>query len=113
MNCMGVSQKVRERQWAYLGPIAAAPLAHIAVSLYKNARTPFQRKFLVGFGVIGATAASVGMRLYLMQHSGYLNSGDYNENGQKRLKTVTEDEKKEMISPSMSTIAKDAAKGFA
>jgi hypothetical protein len=63
--------KVRRRQWIYLGPIIAAPAAHIAVSSLRHVKTERGRKIVIGVGVIGATLATVGMRLYLMRHAGY------------------------------------------
>ena len=62
---------VRERQWIYLGPSMAAPLTHICVTLYRGAKTPLQKQILFGGGIIGATNATIGMRLYLMAHAGY------------------------------------------
>ena len=63
-----VTAIVRERQWMYLGPIVAAPLAHIAVTLYRSAKTPQQKQLILGVGVIGSTVTTIGMRLYLMAH---------------------------------------------
>jgi hypothetical protein len=54
--------RVRERQWMYLRPIAAAPLAHIGVTLYRSSKTPVQKQVVVA-GVVGSTVLAVGMRL--------------------------------------------------
>lgn len=51
-------RRVRERQWVYLGPIAAAPLAHIAVSLYQATKSPQHKKIIMGVGVVGSTVGS-------------------------------------------------------
>jgi hypothetical protein len=101
---------VRERQWIYLGPIAAAPIAHISVTLYKEARSPQQKKFIMGFGIIGATMATIGMRLYLMGHAGYAGRG--NEHVVNRERRVTQREKNEIENPSVGTIVKEAMKGL-
>jgi len=68
----GGQGSLRERQWIYLGPIIAAPLAHIAVTSYRYAKTPLQRRFVIGVGVAGTTAFSFVMRLVLMDHAGKL-----------------------------------------
>jgi hypothetical protein len=103
--------KVRERQWIYLGPIMAAPIAHIAVTLYRSAKTPLQKQWILGVGVIGSTVATVGMRLYLMEHAGY--PGGPNYQMASREHSVTEDEKRQMENPNAHTILKKAFKGFA
>ena len=64
---------VRERQWMYLGPIAAAPLAHIGVTLYKSPavkKSRFLQTALIS-GIIGSTVLAISMRLVLMAHAGY------------------------------------------
>jgi len=105
-----VMARVRERQWIYLGPIAAAPIAHICVTLYRDAKTPQAKRLLLGVGVIGSTVATLGMRLYLMNHAGY--PGGSNMHAASRERVVTLDEKKAMENPSVKTIAKEALKGF-
>jgi hypothetical protein len=61
---------VRERQWLYLGPIAAAPLAHISVTRDRHAKTTLPRRLIVGVGILGASLGAVGMRIGLMAHAG-------------------------------------------
>mmetsp|Transcript_21015 Transcript_21015/g.33821 ORF Transcript_21015/g.33821 Transcript_21015/m.33821 type:complete len:117 (-) Transcript_21015:195-545(-) len=102
--------RVRERQWIYLGPIAAAPLAHIFVTLYRSATTPLQKRLVVG-GVVASTAMAVGMRMVLMVHAGY--PGGPNSQMVERERVVTLQEKKKMEEASTLEIAKGAAKGFA
>jgi hypothetical protein len=104
-----VMTRVRERQWIYLGPIMAAPIAHICVTLYRDA-PPRQKKYLLGFGIIGSTVATVSMRLYLMGHAGY--AGGENTQMAEREKLVTAEQKREMENPSVKTIAKEAFRGF-
>jgi len=104
-----VMTKVRERQWIYLGPIMAAPIAHISVTLYRDAPQQ-QKKYLLGVGIIGSTVCTVGMRLYLMGHAGY--AGGENTHVTEREKLVTADQKREMENPSLKTIAKEAFRGF-
>jgi hypothetical protein len=108
-NDQEVMAKVRERQWIYLGPILAAPIAHISVTLYRDA-PPRQKKYLLGFGIIGSTVCTIGMRLYLMGHAGY--AGGENKQMSEREKLVTAEQKREMENPSVKTIVKEAFKGF-
>ncbi len=96
-----VMTRVRERQWIYLGPIMAAPIAHICVTLYRDA-PPHQKKYLLGIGIVGSTVCTVGMRLYLMRHAGYA-GGE---------KLVGAEEKREMENPSLKTIVSGAFRGF-
>ena len=105
-----VMARVRERQWIYLGPIAAAPIAHICVTLYRDAKTPQAKRLLFGVGIIGSTVATLGMRLYLMNHAGY--PGGTNSHASSRERLVTLEEKKAMENPSVKTIAKEALRGF-
>lgn len=100
---------VRERQWMYLGPIAAAPLAHIGVTLYKSAKTPLQKQLVIG-GVVGSTVLALGMRLVLMAHAGY--PGGPNAQMAERQRWVTAKEKEEIENAKISEIVKGAAKGF-
>ncbi len=106
-----VLARVRERQWIYLGPIMAAPIAHICVTLYRGAKTPQTKQLLLGFGVFGSTIATVAMRLYLMHHAGY--PGGPNSRIVERERAVTLEEKKQMENPSFAQIAKEAFRGFA
>jgi hypothetical protein len=105
-----VMARVRERQWIYLGPIAAAPIAHICVTLYRDAKTPRAKSLLLGVGVVGSTMMTLGTRLYLMHHAGY--PGGANQGMEKRERLVTLEEKKAMENPSLSTIVKEAFRGF-
>ena len=38
---------IREIQYMYMGPILAAPIAHICVTLYRDAKTPRQKQLLL------------------------------------------------------------------
>ena len=103
--------KLRQRQWMYLGPIAATPIAHICVTLYRDARTPRQKQLLLGVGILGATAATIGMRLYLMAHAGY--PGSHHANVVEREVVVkSEEERKRIQEPTVGTIVKEAFRGF-
>lgn len=108
-NEQEVLTRVRERQWLYLGPIIAAPIAHVCVTLYRDA-PPQQKKYLLGVGIIGSTVCTVGMRLYLMGHAGY--AGGENKHVVGREKLVTAEQKKQMENPSAKTIVKEAFRGF-
>mmetsp|Transcript_27844 Transcript_27844/g.76642 ORF Transcript_27844/g.76642 Transcript_27844/m.76642 type:complete len:112 (-) Transcript_27844:1755-2090(-) len=103
--------RVRDRQWLYLGPIAAAPMAHICVSLYQKAKTPFQKQLIVG-GVVGSTFLAISMRLVLMAHAGY--PGGVNDHVSQREKWVSKDEKEKLMKDQegLVAIAKGAARGF-
>ena len=106
-----VNARVRERQWIYLGPIMAAPLAHIAVTLYRGAKTPLAKKWIFGVGIVGSTVMTLGMRLYLMHHAGYPGGPNYKMSQRERIVT-TLSEKEEIENPSMTIIVKEAFKGF-
>ena len=101
---------VRERQWIYLGPILAAPLAHIAVTLYRSAKTPAQRRVILGVGVVGSTVGTIAMRLYLVVHAGYPGGPNYHATHRERI--VSREERKNIESPNTKTILKEALKGF-
>lgn len=103
-------ERVRERQWIYLGPILAAPMAHIAVTLYRSAKTPFQKQMLLWGGIVGTTTVTIGMRLYLMVHAGY--AGGPNRGMERREKVVTAEEKRRMENPTVGTILREAFRGF-
>jgi len=105
-----VPTKIRERQWMYMGPIIAAPLAHIAVTLYRDAKTPRQKQFLLGVGIIGSTVATIGMRLYLMHHAGY--AGSHHADVTSREHVVTPEERERMENPSIRKVMKEAFRGF-
>ena len=105
-----VKARVRERQWIYLGPIMAAPIAHICVTLYRSAKTQQAKQLLLGVGVVGSTVATISMRLYLMHHAGY--PGGTNSHTARRERVVTLEEKKQMENPSVTQIAKEAFRGF-
>ncbi|KAG7360398.1 hypothetical protein IV203_035497 [Nitzschia inconspicua] len=102
--------RVRERQWIYLGPIMAAPVAHIAVTLYQSAKTAQQRKWILALGVVGSTIGTIGMRLYLMAHAGY--PGGPNYQMASREQDVSLQQKRQMENPDTVTILKEAWKGF-
>jgi hypothetical protein len=105
-----VEARVRERQWMYLGPIAAAPIAHICVTLYRDAKTPRTKQLLLSVGIVGSTVATIGMRLYLMNHAGY--PGGPNTQVIEREMIVSLSEKKAIENPSLTQIAKEAVRGF-
>ena len=105
-------ERVRSRQWMYLGPVAAAPLAHIAVTAYKSAKTPTQRKWILIGGIIGSTVATVGMRLYLMKHAGYAGAPSSGHMASARTLNVTTEERAKIENPSYWDIAKEMVKGF-
>lgn len=88
----------------------AAPIAHIAVTLYRSAKTPQQKRWIMGVGIVGSTFATIGMRLYLMAHAGY--PGGPNNQMRHREKLVTMDEKQRIENPTMGTIVKEAFRGF-
>ena len=101
---------VRERQWMYLGPIIAAPIAHVSVTLYRSAKTQRAKQLLFGVGIVGSTIATLGMRLYLMHHAGY--PGGPNVHASSREKEVTMEEKKAIENPSLLKVAKESFRGF-
>jgi hypothetical protein len=103
---------VRERQWMYLGPIAATPFAHIAVTLYRDAKTPRQKQLLLGVGILGSTAMTLGMRLYLMCHAGYPGQDMDPSVARQRVLEVSQEEKEHILNPSLGKIAKEAWRGF-
>jgi hypothetical protein len=100
--------RVRERQWIYLGPIMAAPIAHIAVTLYRSAKTPQKKQWILGVGVIGSTVVTVGM--HLMAHAGYPGGPNYQMASREHF--VTEEEKRQIENPDAQTILKQAFRGF-
>eukprot|EP00123_Amoebidium_parasiticum_P000652 comp11512_c0_seq1/m.5960 comp11512_c0_seq1/g.5960 ORF comp11512_c0_seq1/g.5960 comp11512_c0_seq1/m.5960 type:complete len:119 (-) comp11512_c0_seq1:324-680(-) len=102
-------QRTRKRQWIYFGPILAAPITHICVSLLRHAKTQRQKNMLIGFGIVGATAATIGMRLYLMKHAGYASSGVIHDDG--RVLKVTEAEAERVRNPAIIEVLKHALKG--
>eukprot|EP00051_Salpingoeca_urceolata_P029737 m.490854 g.490854 ORF g.490854 m.490854 type:complete len:144 (+) comp28766_c0_seq1:94-525(+) len=107
----------RKTQWMYIGPILAAPVAHIAVSMYRKAKTAHAKRLLMGVGVIGATAASIGMRVYLMAHAGYTGGAAEQEGVDPRRLTVVHDGDNNFSSPtgkkeSLATVATEILKGF-
>ena len=102
-------ERVRIRQWVYLGPILAAPLAHIAVSSYRLAKSPWAKRAIFFGGVLGATAFSIGMRMVLMVDAGYP-AGD--QAPAPRVMTVTDAQKDEIQHPTLYAIFRDAFKGF-
>ncbi|GFH44169.1 hypothetical protein CTEN210_00643 [Chaetoceros tenuissimus] len=104
---------VRERQWMYLGPIAATPIAHIAVTLYRDAKTPRQKQLIAGVGILGSSVMTLGMRLYLMSHAGYPGQEASLEKTRERILEVSKEEKNEIVNPSIGKIVKQAMRGFA
>ena len=107
------SNTLRQRQWMYLGPIAATPLAHISVTLYREAKTQKQRQIILGVGIVGSTVLTLSMRLYLLAHGGYPGQGENVDAINKRMIEVkTEKERQDIVNPSLSSIAKEAMRGF-
>lgn len=107
-----IGNVMRERQWVYLGPIFAAPAAHIAVSLYKRAKTPGGRRLLLWGGVVGATVGSISMRLYLLHDAG-LPGGEGDAESTARLATVSSARESEAIAnPGWATVLKEMVKGM-
>lgn len=98
----------------YLGPIAATPIAHICVTLYRDAKTPRQKQLLLSVGIVGSTLMTLGMRLYLMNHAGYPGQEKASNPSvlQKRVLTVTEEERKRIENPTVKEIAREAFRGF-
>jgi hypothetical protein len=106
-----VMARVRERQWMYLGPIMAAPFAHFAVTLYRDAKTPQQKRLVLLGGVGGFTCLSLGMRLYLMVHAGYPGSSRVGLQGRERV-VHTLEEQKQIQEPTSTEIMRKALQGF-
>lgn len=103
---------VRERQWIYLGPIAAAPLGHIAATVARSAKTAQQKQLILGLGLIGCTVMTVSMRLWLMGHAGYPGK-ESPHLAQGRIKLVSLEEKQEIERPSTTKQFKEILRGFA
>lgn len=104
--------RLREQQWMYIGPIAAAPLAHVAVSSYRHAKTNFQRRMVLGVGVVGVTAASIAVRLTLMGHAGYPGGDIDDQVAAQRTRVLTEEERAKDAGPSVGKIIREAGRGF-
>lgn len=102
--------RVRKTQWMYLGPIVAAPLAHICVTLYRDAKTPRQKQLLFGIGIIGSSVATLGMRLYLMNHAGY--PGSHHADVINRELVLTVSEKEALDNLPLKEKAKEILRGF-
>jgi hypothetical protein len=99
----------------YLGPIMAAPLAHIAVTLYRDAKTSRQKQLILGVGIIGSTVMTLGMRMYLMYHSGYPGGNSLGGNpeiAKTRIRQVTEEERRAITNPDAKEILRQAFRGF-
>ena len=107
--------RLREAQWIYIGPLAAAPLAHVAVSSYRHAKTTPQKRLVLGVGVAGVTAMSIAMRLYLMNHAGYAGADISPQVEAARSVTVLREEKDEHMKAALTpgNILRQASKGLA
>ena len=92
-------------------PSAAAPLAHICVTLYHSAKTPRQKQVLLVGGVIGSTVMTISMRLWLMGHAGYPGM-EAPHKAQSRTKMVSLAEREEIERPSTTKQFKEALRGF-
>ena len=99
--------------YCYSLPIAAIPIAHIAVTLYRDAKTPRQKQLIAGVGILGSSVMTLGMRLYLMGHAGYPGQEVSVEKTRGRILGVWEQEKNEIVIPSIGKISKQALSGFA
>jgi hypothetical protein len=102
--------RVRQAQWMYLGPILAAPVAHWAVTLYPDAKTPRQKQLVLGVGIVGSTVMTLTMRLYLMVHAGY--PGGPGTGLHEREVWVTPEEKQRMTNPNTAELLSKALRGF-
>lgn len=111
INDPTVKAVVRERQWIYLGPIIAAPMAHIAVTMYRSAKTVRQKQIILGVGIVGSTVMTLSMRLWLMAHAGYPGM-EAAHLAQGRIKTVSMAEKEAIEQPSTAAQLKEALRGF-
>lgn len=104
---------IRVPQWMYLGPIMAAPIAHIAVTLYRGAKTPRQKQLIVGVGIVGSTVTTLGMRMYLMYHAGYAGGEMSAKAATERTQVVaTKEERAKLENPSVGTVVREAFRGF-
>lgn len=103
---------MRERQWMYIGPIAAAPLAHVAVSSYRHAKTDLQRRLVLGVGVVGITVASIAVRLSLMGHAGYPGGDIDDKVAAQRSRVMSEEDRADVQEASAGTIIREAGRGF-
>ena len=102
---------LRERQWLYLGPIAAAPIAHICVTLYRGSTNPQTKRLLLGAGIIGSTVATVGMRLCLMNHAGYP-GGNNSHATQREIAVSSREEKERVENPGVGHVVREMLRGF-
>ena len=102
---------VRERQWLYLGPIAAAPIAHICVTLYRGSTNPQTKRLLLGAGIIGSTVTTVGIRLYLMSHAGYP-GGDNSHASHREIAVSSREEKENVENPGLGHFVREMLRGF-
>ena len=93
-----------------MGPIVAAPIAHICVTLYRDAKTVRQKQMLLGVGIVGSTIATVGMRLWLMVHAGY--PGGPNKDVKQREIILSPAEQDKIEKPTMKHMVKETFRGF-
>eukprot|EP00052_Salpingoeca_macrocollata_P001336 m.25038 g.25038 ORF g.25038 m.25038 type:complete len:116 (+) comp11302_c0_seq3:192-539(+) len=105
---------MRVRQWVYLGPILAAPLAHIAVTSYRHAKTPTGKRLVLYGGVVGATVLSISMRLYLMHHAGYTGAGSVStvDDTGRFTHPASEEERRRLQEPGLWGALREALRGF-
>ena len=134
--------RVRERQWIYLGPIAAAPLAHIGVTLYgsslknESGRRGRQQSSSTTSSSISTTSSRKALWMIPQQTKRQIlvagiaattvltigmrlylmvhagYPGGPNQQMAERERIVTKDEKYKLEHASTMEIAKAAAKGF-
>ena len=91
-----VQAVARERQRICLGPIAAAPLAHIAMTMHQLAKTAQQKQLILGLGAVGSAALTVSMRLWLLAFRACCPGAEAPHLAQCRMKTVLLEEKKKI-----------------
>ena len=104
--------RYRKLRYLYLGPILAAPLAHIGVTLYRGAKTPLQKRRIFIYGILGSTCLTVGARLWLMYDAGYPGSAITEETARQRVGLASESEMKAVKNPSLWKIVCEAMRGF-
>jgi hypothetical protein len=84
-----------------MGPILAAPIAHLCVTLHRDLKT---EAIALGVGIVGSTVATVGMRVWSKSHAGY--PGSHNSRVNQREKLVSLEEKRATENLSFATIGK-------
>ena len=70
------------------------------------------KNLVLGVGVVGSTFATVGMRMYLMAHSGYTGPGDGDGDDDGRRQRLVA-ASAAVADPTLTEVLKHAVKGFA